>query len=236
MSRRQRFLNPAHLGCQVALDARFITGIANGGAVATWTGRANTSINATQGTVANQPSFQTAGINGNPTVRFDGTNDVLSATPDPDFPYSIFVVVATSDANGTIASDSRITGSFLSEGLFTVSGNLNLSQQNGAASTLSISSTSTNPMIATGTFSGNNTSFSGTLRRNGATVAGPTAGTGVRDSTAVARVLRLGDVPGASFPLAGDISAVVLFPGTITDPVCKRIEQALSASFKIAIS
>jgi hypothetical protein len=76
--RRCRHFNPATAKCQVAFDARFITGIANGGAVETWTGRPGTSVNATQATGVSQPTLQLTGINGRAALQFDGSNDMMT--------------------------------------------------------------------------------------------------------------------------------------------------------------
>ena len=59
------------------LDARYINQ-ADNTAVSTWSDRSGNGFNAAQATPANQPTFQTAEIGGNPIVSFDGTNDNLT--------------------------------------------------------------------------------------------------------------------------------------------------------------
>ena len=52
---------------------------ANGTAVSAWTGADGTSSKvAAQATSGNRPTFVTSGINGKPSVQFDGTDDWLA--------------------------------------------------------------------------------------------------------------------------------------------------------------
>lgn len=77
MHRRVRHLNPAQCGAQVALDARFITGVSDGAALSTWSSRSVATINATQGTGSSQPTYRASQINGLPSVQFDGNGDFM---------------------------------------------------------------------------------------------------------------------------------------------------------------
>jgi hypothetical protein len=79
MRARQRHFNPAHAGAGIVLDSRFINQ-ADGSAVSTWADRSNNGRNATQANAANQPTFETNELNGNPIVRFDGNDDILILT------------------------------------------------------------------------------------------------------------------------------------------------------------
>ena len=77
MRRRHRHLNARDLGAKLVLDARHIDQSDNT-AVSTWADRSGNGWDATQGTAANQPTFQTAEFGGNGVVRFDGSNDFLA--------------------------------------------------------------------------------------------------------------------------------------------------------------
>jgi hypothetical protein len=68
---------PGNVEPSLRLAADRITGLADGAAVATWGDVSGNGNSATQGTGANQPTFQTNELNGKPVVRFDGTNDAL---------------------------------------------------------------------------------------------------------------------------------------------------------------
>lgn len=67
-------------GLQLWLKADAITGVANGAALATWPDSSGNGRNATQGTAANRPIYNTNQINGLPAVSFDATNDGMVTT------------------------------------------------------------------------------------------------------------------------------------------------------------
>jgi hypothetical protein len=58
------------------LDANDITGVADGGAVASWTAKAGNSTD-TQGNTDKRPTLDVDGLNGRPAVKFDNTDDAL---------------------------------------------------------------------------------------------------------------------------------------------------------------
>jgi len=104
MRARHRHFNPASAGATLALDSRFGFAQADGSAVATWDDRTPINNDATQGTAANRPTFETGEVGGNPCVRFDGSNDFLSF-PTSNFGYTagdtvVAVIKPTSEANG----------------------------------------------------------------------------------------------------------------------------------------
>lgn len=68
-------------GLLVLLDARRITGVAEGGSVNTWpdiSGNGKNFVKAT-GTLTTAPVFRFAGLNGRPSVEFNGTTDIMSS-------------------------------------------------------------------------------------------------------------------------------------------------------------
>ena len=103
MRARHRHFNPSHAGATIALDSRYGFSQADGSAVSTWEDRSSTNNDATQATAANQPTYETGEVGGQPAVRFDGINDFLSYGTSV-FGYTsgatvIAVVKATSGAN-----------------------------------------------------------------------------------------------------------------------------------------
>jgi hypothetical protein len=60
------------------LDASQLTGLGEGAAVASWSDASGQQHHATQGATANQPTYRASALNGQPAVRFDGSDDYLS--------------------------------------------------------------------------------------------------------------------------------------------------------------
>jgi hypothetical protein len=79
MRARQRHFNPGAAGATLTLDARFITGLSDGNAVATWEDRTASNNDATQTNSARRPVYKTALQGGQPVVQFDGATDLLNA-------------------------------------------------------------------------------------------------------------------------------------------------------------
>jgi len=83
-------------------DATEIDG-ADGESIATWSDQTGNGFDLTQSTSTNQPTLKTSIINGNPVVRFDGSDDFLTAAfSEIAQPFHIFGVfqlrsVASSD-------------------------------------------------------------------------------------------------------------------------------------------
>jgi len=88
-------------------DARNLA-LSNGAAVSAWanTGTVGSTGDMAQGTGANQPVYSTTGMNGLPTVTFDGSNDfmasgsIASSTLSASGLWSVFLVVKWSTTGG----------------------------------------------------------------------------------------------------------------------------------------
>lgn len=82
------------------------------GYVATWYDQSGTGRNLSQTTLANQPAILNAGVitrhNGNPAVKFDGTNDYLIENTLPISNPSSFSIVASRSASGGFSGYQRI--------------------------------------------------------------------------------------------------------------------------------
>lgn len=90
-------------GLTIWLVADDIAG-ADGSAVSSWSAHSPTTISASQGTVAAQPSLQTSEVNGHNAVLGDGVNDLmtLSASVSSTASWTVFVVQKRS-ASGSLA-------------------------------------------------------------------------------------------------------------------------------------
>ena len=74
----------------------------NGSAVATWADKSGLGRHAVQNTVAWQPTYVQGGLNGLPTIRYDGANDALRVANIPTMTgntNSLFWVQRTTDSN-----------------------------------------------------------------------------------------------------------------------------------------
>jgi hypothetical protein len=78
MRARQRHLNPGNAGASGAYDARFGFSVSSGTAISTWEDRTVNNNDASQATSANQPTYQTNQLNGQPAISFDGVNDRMT--------------------------------------------------------------------------------------------------------------------------------------------------------------
>jgi len=88
---------PVLSGLVLDLDANKLA-LSDNDAVATWADESGLGNDATQATAGSRPTYKTNILNGNPVVRFDGTDDYLSvgnATAIVDFTGGHVVVVAT---------------------------------------------------------------------------------------------------------------------------------------------
>lgn len=99
MGRRCRHLNPKNMGAIQSVDARYIQGLSNGTTVSTWSDRC-ASLDFTQPTASSQPTYTTGSLNGQPSLRFDGTNDHMLCTDTALGSDYVIYVVGKVDSNG----------------------------------------------------------------------------------------------------------------------------------------
>jgi hypothetical protein len=76
MHRRARHFNARDAGASLVLDSRFITGLADGDPVSTWSDRSGNN-NSPTAVTTQRPLYKVNEQSGNPAVRFDGTDDRL---------------------------------------------------------------------------------------------------------------------------------------------------------------
>ncbi|MEP1093640.1 MAG: Ig-like domain-containing protein [Cyclobacteriaceae bacterium] len=99
----------------------------NGTTVSDWDDQSGGGNDATQGTAASQPEFLDDDLNGNPSLRFDGTNDVIEGTAG-FYTIEYFVVTVPSEIYNSGTSSGSIvgfeTGDFARLGLGPTSGQI----------------------------------------------------------------------------------------------------------------
>ena len=89
--------------------------LSDGAAVATWADSSGNTRDISQGTGANQPVYKTGILNGQPVVRFDGSNDTLARAPEAankSAAFSMFVVVVPR-ALGNFGAMASAAGSWV---------------------------------------------------------------------------------------------------------------------------
>lgn len=95
MRARQRFLKAKSLDATTSYDARFLSGLSDAAALSSWGDQSGNGHAATQSTPANQPTYRVGVFGGQPSVRFDGSDDRLIHTADNNAECLIFAVAQT---------------------------------------------------------------------------------------------------------------------------------------------
>ncbi|MFM6833169.1 MAG: hypothetical protein ACKPKK_02345 [Dolichospermum sp.] len=89
----KKLWTPAQISTDLWLDAAdSSTIILNGSTVSQWRDKSGNERHATQATAANQPVYQATGLNGRPTIGFDGTNDALLSWFSLALPATVILV------------------------------------------------------------------------------------------------------------------------------------------------
>jgi hypothetical protein len=88
-------------GRQLHLEARAITGLADGDAVGSWEDLSGNGRHAVQATAGSKPIYKTGILNGTPVVRCDGVNDWM-ATTYADREIQTLLIVVKSAPDGVV--------------------------------------------------------------------------------------------------------------------------------------
>ncbi len=94
-------------GLELWLRADKITGLNDGDAITTWSDQSGQGNDATQATADYKPTYKVNILNGQPIVRFDGSDDWLDM---PDVDGSTLIMVAEAPTSGYQYYDQMITG------------------------------------------------------------------------------------------------------------------------------
>jgi hypothetical protein len=97
MRARQRHFNARDAGATCVYDARFISGISDGGALTTWSNRTGTN-DASQSAATQKPVYKTNQLNGNPVVEFNAseTDRMQFNKQDASQAYALLIIKRTS--------------------------------------------------------------------------------------------------------------------------------------------
>ena len=246
-NRRVRHLNPAQCGAQIALDARYISGVADGAALATWAARANTTIGATA-SGSGQPIYRASSINGRPAVEFDGSDDfmnldagALSITNNvPSCSItSVLVKTGAGDAQQNVIAISVNGSTNPRAALIARSTNLDVIRAQGrrldADSTVTASSAGDSTSACVATARHNYASDKMESGLNGVFAAASIYVSGAGNTSATnSNRARIGALDPVTFRFLGRISAIVVAAPMLTTSLANRIRQSLGFSYRIA--
>lgn len=247
MGRRCRHFPWKAVGASAALDARRITGLSNGAAVATWFDVSGNARDFTNSNSGERPTYESAGLNGQPTVLNASGKGLCRTTALPigasgeetqigacKLSDNISYQVIIANGSTSAACMSVLIGSGGTLTIYNVVGQLG-SESNGSAAT-----TAAMVISATGGSSGRS------LWRNGApeTVTNPTV---ANPTTRGVETANLGMFNGQGYgagvgndkynsALKGQIGIVASIPFIVTAPIRKRLEHSLAFSYKLPCS
>ena len=232
MRARHRHFNAGRAGAAIVLDSRFINQ-SNNTAISQWDDRSGNAKNAIQATAANQPTFQTNILNGNPVVRFDGANppnsDFLSAGSVVVSQPITFVTVWKAIGGANYLFDATSNSSRVIAGM-----DLNVGAGSGELSIFA-SNVLQDTVNSTGAYNIFSARIQGST--SGVFKDGASRQTGSAGATNMA-TLKIGE-RFSNFnnvsQLNGDIGYLTVV-GTSSAPLRKRLEHAAAYSFKIACS
>lgn len=234
MGRRVRHLNARDAGATLVLDSRFITGLNDNDAVATWSDRSINGNNATQGTSVNRPLFKTAIQGGNPVVRFDGSNDsltVVSLVCDQAHTFAGAFIVrgnGTNDTYSPIISYIPSTGPDRGAPLYAKSNNTWASYPRNVNGNFDNVGSKVNNIPYIWSFTYPTAPATWNVNLNGSFL-----GSGSSTSAADGQGIDLAKQVAPQRFSQIDILQLVAFTGVQPTPVRRRIEQSAAFAFKI---
>lgn len=221
-------------------DAGMVAGLSSGDPVVTWTDQSTTAASITQGTASKRATWVTNALNGQPVVRFDGTDDCYTGSPVAiNGPFSIMVVcVPTGTTNrfmiecGENATDNvnyyfyiNGTAGPLENGFNDGTGGAGYKGFSGITPTLS------QPMVCTVIYNGNRLQ----QWRNGVLSSTSLAVTAT-PTIAGTQVLNIGSNRAGASVWSGDIARVILAAGAWTDSARSRAERSLGAKYSFLVA
>lgn len=239
MRARHRHFNARHAGADLVLDSRYIAQ-SNNTAVDSWPDRSANNYTIQQTSTA-RPTFVESQMNGNPVVRFDGSNDFLNGGDILDILSNnltmICVAKISSGTNAGLCGKSRFGGSAGRYSLVRNSSSMQAIFQDTGTMVAEISDSSSTTRINTLQVNRGNTNtlfFSGIQQNQNTGLSGTTSYNTTDEFFVGAYQSSSGTTPAQLF-LNGDIAQViVLF--AFNQPLRKRMEQSAAYSFKIACS
>lgn len=193
---------------------------ANNSAVSSWAALTGGATLA-QATGSLQPLYITSGINGHPVVRFDGVDDMLTATITDRAQPHTWIVVAKLASTGSLWKTAIQSGSevWADSGGWT-----------GYAGTGLITSThTTNPAVVTTVINGGSSAVY---------IDGGLGASGAAGSLTTGTALAVGEHPntGLSRPFDGDIAEILLYDHALTAGERATVHSYVQDRYGITVS
>jgi hypothetical protein len=215
-------------------DATRITGLSDGGSVATWSDLSGNGRDATQATGASKPTYKTAILNGRPVVRFDG-NDFLSigAFDIASAAVTVFAVCSASAGSAqAIFEDGDADGGTTGFALQRNASNKAVVYGKGDAGYSSFVSTATLTTTAQTVSAVFDKSAvnEATLWLNGAT-AGVQSNSANTNTFTGSQAARLGMLNSVTQLLTGDIAELLLYRAALATTDRQAVETYLRAKW-----
>lgn len=230
-------------GIQLWLDASQITGLTDGDTVATWSDESGESNDATQSTSSYQPTYQTNELNGEPIVRFDGTDDYLDLGTQINnlSNYTVFIVhkmISTSGDQVLLGSTDSAGNNKNSMFFFGYHPSLWGGFGDGVGATVSSYnsiSASTNSIIATQKYTTGNSYVNGYKDgvESARTVILSNA-TSILTTTYSVAVGRYGGYAG--YYANADIAEIIVYDTALSDTDREKVEEYLADKYDIDLN
>lgn len=256
-TRRHRHFNPAFAGAQTVFDAKKITGLSNSGSISTWSGSVGTAYSASTwvGGGFTAPIYCNSdnGINGNPAIAFNGSNQTITTNAVAQFRNKtsgdIFCVIVDTNSTGgdtghfpvawLCGGGSGFVRASIASRRSSIAGIVGVSSRldaTGANSSTGVVGTPSNPTIAQSTFDWANNKMVAYANGVSGTSGSWTEGSGSTSNTDSALSL-IGTASSPATPTAnrftGKLSIIIAASPSFSAPVSKRISHGLAFTYRI---
>jgi hypothetical protein len=215
---------------------------ADGSSVTNWLDISGNGRNATQATSANRPVLHASGINGRPSVTFDGVNDKMqtgSYTWSGDGTnLTVFFVTSSPLQNNSEADYLWSIGGTYGDGVGVTEFTDHLQRAyrsgSGGFGTYQLGQVdNTKPLVETFMFRTGNVD----IRHNGVSWGGPplTAATGLTNSPFYIGT-DIDATPGGFSPWHGEIGDILVYSNTLTLAQCQIVESYLMSFYAMPVA
>lgn len=219
-------------GLKLWLKADAITGLNDGDSVTTWNDSSGLSNNAAQGTAANKPVYKTNIRNGNPVVRFDGSNDFL-LTPSISIgtftAFAVFKATTSSPVYEQGISTGSASGFHLWTGITTMRVNKSTVASAKNHSGGATWATDGAWRMTSQTYNGTHATFLLWVNGSAATTSDVTIAN--PGTAAINSPIYLGMRGGATNALNGDLAEIILYDSSLSTANRQSVEAYLNQKY-----